>query len=382
MAREAVAAAPSPCAYLAAQVDAGPAGPILLASYPGTTIRELKGAAFVYDNAAAAIALVGCGDVARARRIGDALLFAQVHDRFWRDGRLRNAYAAGAVAAPVKLAGWWDGALNRWVEDRYQVGSDTGNQAWAMLALLVLDRVAGDRHYRAGAARLGAWLERWRDDRHDGFGGGAFGHEPSPDTLTWKSTEHNTDLAAAYRALAAATGDRRWRTDARAAEVLVRRLWLPGCACFAAGTGLDGVTPNRLLALDAQIWPLLALADTARYRGVLATLTRRLATSGGYAYGEGRDGLWTEGTAQAALLMSLLGRSGEAAPLAHTIARMRTADGGYYASDRSAPTGFMLETDPTKRREYFHIPALAPAAWATLATRRFNPFTGTNGLPR
>ena len=40
----------------------------------------------------------------------------------------------------MKLSGWWDDKQNRWVEDPYQVGSDTGNMAWAMLALLALAR--------------------------------------------------------------------------------------------------------------------------------------------------------------------------------------------------------------------------------------------------
>ncbi|MEJ0024417.1 MAG: hypothetical protein WDN01_00190 [Rhizomicrobium sp.] len=366
---------PSPCTTLASQFDASPA-PAFLASYPGTAIRELKDVAFLYDNAAATLALIGCDDVARARRIGDAILFAQDHDRYWHDGRLRNAYLAGAPANPVKLAGWWDGTLNRWVEDRYQVGSDTGNLAWAALALLALDRATQDPRYRAGALRLGALLEQWRDPRGPGgFTGGLFGHEPKPDRLAWKSTEHNTDLAAAYRALARATGDKRWLADAAAAEAMVRASWLSDCRCFAAGTGLDGAAPNPFLALDAQVFPLLALDDTARYRAVPATLRQRLARDGGYAYSETRAGLWTEGTAQAALLMRMLHRDAEAAALDRALDSMRAPDGTYYAATAaSQATGFMLDADPTQPRRYFHIPALAPLAWAALAERRFNPF--------
>ncbi len=376
-------AAPSPCATLQAQIAAAPIGPVFLASYPTAGPGPLQDTAFLYDNAAAAIALAGCNDIPAARRIGDAILFAQDHDRAWHDGRLRNAYLAGTPARPIKLSGWWDPHQNRWFEDRYQVGSDTGNMAWAMLALLALDRVTNDPRYRAGAVRLAAWLERWRDGKGPGgFTGGAFGHEPSPDTLRWKSTEHNTDLAAAYRALAQTTGDKTWLTPARAAESFVRAMWTKDR--FAVGTATDGVTHNPLLALDAQIWPLLALPDTARYAPVLATVHTELSQSGGYAYSEARDGLWTEGTAQVALLAALSGREQEAAALRAVITGMRTKDGsGYYASDRSAlPTGFMLDTDPTKAREYFHIAHLAALAWAALAAQRFNPFTGAHALVR
>jgi hypothetical protein len=378
------ASASTPCAYLAARIDAAPPGPVFLASYPTAGDGPLKDAAFLYDNAAAAIALVGCNEVPRARRIGDAILIALDHDRYWHDGRLRDAYFAGAVARPVKLSGWWDNMQGRWFEDAYQTASDNGNMAWAMLALLALDRTTNDPRYRAAAVRIGAWVERWRDGRGaGGFTGGTFGGEPSPAALTWKSTEHNTDLAAAFAALAQTTGDKRWQADARAAGTFVRAMWRPSCNCFAVGSGEDGVTPNTLLALDAQIWPLLALGNTARYGAVLATVRAQLAQSGGYAYSEAREGLWTEGTGQMALLAALSGRREEAAALNRAVASMRTPDGAYYASNRSAlPTGFMLQTDPTKAREYFHVRHLAAAAWAALAQRRFNPFTGARALPR
>jgi len=98
------------------------------------------------------------------------------HDRFWHDGRLRNGYLAGAVgAAPLKLAGWWSSRDQRWLEDDYQAGSDTGNLAWAMLALLRLERNAHDHdpgyrdgRYLAGAKRLGGWLAGQRDQRGRG----------------------------------------------------------------------------------------------------------------------------------------------------------------------------------------------------------------------
>ena len=44
-----------------------------------------------------------------------AILRALDHDRFWRDGRLRNAYLAGTPANPLKLGGWWAKKQNRWV---------------------------------------------------------------------------------------------------------------------------------------------------------------------------------------------------------------------------------------------------------------------------
>jgi hypothetical protein len=369
------AAAPSACTELAAAFDTATT-PVFLASYPTAGPGPLQNTAFLYDNAVAVLALVGCNDAAHARRIGDAMLIALDHDRFWHDGRLRNAYLAGPLDKPVKLSGWWDNIQNRWFEDGYQVASDNGNMAWAMLALLALGRATHDARYSAGAVRLGAWTLQWQ--RHNGpggFAGGTFDQEPSPKQNTWRSTEHNTDLAAAYTALARATGDNRWRAPARSASRFVNAMWRKSCRCYAVGTGLDGITPNTLLALDAQIWPALAKLDSAPPATILATVDAKLAQSGGYAYSEALEGLWTEGTAQVALLAALSGDAARAAALVKVLDTMRTPQGGYYASNTPGlPTGFMLDTDPTKARQYFHIRALAPLAWAALVERKFNPF--------
>jgi hypothetical protein len=368
------AAPASPCVELAAAFDASTA-PLFLASYPTAGPGPLKDTAFLYDNAVAAIALVGCGDTAHARRIGDAMLIAMDHDRYFHDGRLRNAYMAGPLDRPVKLSGWWDTMQNRWFEDGYQVASDNGNMAWAMLALLALDRTTHDARYRDGAVRLAGWTLQWqRRSGPGGFAGGTFDQEPSPKQNTWRSTEHNTDLAAAYTALARATGDNRWLKPARAAARFVRAMWHKSCRCYAVGTGLDGVTPNTLLALDAQVWPVLAHLDRAPPATILTTVAAKLGQSGGYAYSEALQGLWTEGTAQVALLAMLSGDTAKATALAKVIDSMRTPHGGYYASNTPGlPTGFMLDTDPTKARQYFHIRALAPLAWTALVERRFNP---------
>jgi len=372
------AAPPSACAHLAARVDAGPAGPIFLASYPTAEPGPLRGTAFLYDNSLAILALVGCGERDRAERIGRAILAAQKNDRFWKDGRLRNAYAADAADHPVKLPGWWDKTLNRWVEDRYQVGSDVGNQAWAMLALLALDKPGRATPYRAGAAKIAEWIVQWRDSRGaGGFTGGVIGFEPSPEPRRWKSTEHNTDLAAAFARLADRTGEAKWRDLSGEAEHFVEAMWDEQRNCFAAGTGDDGITLNPTLSLDAQVWPLTALPGAAqKFGAVLTTIDTRLATAGGYAYGEARDGMWTEGTAQAALLQSKLGNSEKSRALIAAIETQRSPDGGYFATGtQSLATGYGLESDPSKPRLYFRLPHLGAVAWAALAENGFDPFS-------
>ncbi len=382
---QAAPAPPSACAYLTQSMATQPPGAVLLPSYPSEHSGALSAAAFTYDNAVAAIALVACGQVALGRRIGDALLLALDHDRYWHDGRLRNGYAAGAIRAePLRLAGWWDRKAQRWLEDGYQAGSDSGNMAWAMLALLTLQVASGDAHYRDGALRLARWVEGTLDTRGaGGFIGGYFGNEPAPQRLGWKSTEHNTDLAAAFGWLARATGDAHWQQRADGAARLVAAMWSDDCGCFAVGTAEDGATENPLLALDAQVWPLLALPGAvAQHGSVLQTIERRLRFESGYAYSEAGGGLWIEGTAQVALLFELLHQPERARALRVAIDGERSANGGYYASSTAAtPTGFTLATDPNKPRVYFRLEHLGAAAWAALAQQHYDPFTGGRRLP-
>jgi hypothetical protein len=374
---------PTACTHLSSDMDAQSSGPIFLASYPTVKSGPLQGAAFLYDNAAAVIALVACGKTKKAAQIGDAILAALDRDRYWHDGRLRNGYLAGPIGpGPVKLAGWWDAKQNMWVEDRYQVGSDNGNMAWAILALLALDRATGDHRYRDGAVRIGGWIKQWRGKSSPGgFTGGTFAHEPAPVVEAWKSTEHNTDLAAAFTGLAKATGDKAWLVEANAAQNFVREMWRPKCGCFAVGTTEDGKTRNLFLALDAQTWPLLAIpGGAARYKVAMAQ--SKLRDGDGFAYSEAKEGLWTEGTAQVALLLELSRRDDEAVGFMKALDAMRAPDGSYYAaSTRELPTGFMLETDPNQPRQYFHIAHLAAASWVAIAQMRYNPFTRTKALP-
>lgn len=373
------------CAYLAGLVDPA-GGPILLESYPTTKSGPLHGAAFLYDNAVTAVALIGCGETGRARRLGDGILFALDNDRTWHDGNLRNGYVAGPLAdTPVKLLLWFDKEQKRWQEDAYQVGSDTGNMAWGMLALLALDRAEAGPQYREGALRIAAAVALRRDQRGaGGFTGGLVGGEPSPAMAQWKSTEHNLDLAAAFALLATATHDPAWSEQAAAGERFVDSMWIGPCGCVSVGTGEDGVTKSPNLVLDAQIGPLLALPGkvTSAFAGGFATAEWRLRVRDGFTYSDAGHAIWTEGTAQVALLARLLGRTDEFNALTGAVNAQRLPEGGYYATSSAAlPTGFGDPTDPTHQRFYYHLQHLAPAAWAALAERGFNPYTLTTSLP-
>src|SRR6185295_14682594 len=190
---------------------------------------HFKNVAFSYDNAVVLLAYLARGtpdDLRRAALIADAFVYAQDHDRFYSDGRLRNAYQAGDLrlppgwtpnnrAATARMPGFWNPDAKAWIEDLAQVGSDSGNMGWIMLALLRAHRVLDGVHpnaprYLEAAKRLGAWVSAhaWSTVGPGGFTGGYEGWEPtasalnSPARRAWKSTEHNIDLYVAFMTLA------------------------------------------------------------------------------------------------------------------------------------------------------------------------------------
>lgn len=349
----------------------GDSAPCLLRSWDveawGDFARTHRDTAYVYDNALAGLALLAMGDVSAARRIGTALALCQDKDRYWQDGRLRNAYAAGPVTG--RLPGWWDNAAGRWVEDGYQVGSATGVVAWAALLWLELAEVTRDAQYRLAAERAADWIEATQAGPR-GYRGGTVGHEPAPQALAWVSTEHNIDLELVFTRL------KRPAAAAHAAA-FVDSMWDAGQGRYLAGLLPDGAL-NHASMLDANLWPLIARGmPRDRGRG-LAWVMARHAVGDGLDFNDDRDGGWSEGTAFAALALRLAGDETAAGVLAGFLARQRAASGLLYATDVAAlSTGLSTGLDPSRDDfRYPRLPHLAPTSWSVLAAMRFNPFTG------
>ncbi len=366
---------PAPTWQATLQQRAGAlAGPGLLQSYDVSGsddfTRTQAGCAYVYDNAVTGLALLAGGDTQGARRIGDALARAQAQDRFWHDGRLRNAYWAGLAPdhAPYRLPGWWDAKAGRWYEDGYQVGTATGNMAWAMLLWIALGPA-----WRAPAERAADWVEA-HVRAPGGYAGGFLGFEPAPQRLAWVSTEHNIDLAAAF------TGLGRTKEAAHARD-FVASMWQAGEGRFATGLKPDG-SLNLHSAVDANLWPLLAAGARPDWARALDwVLTRHGLPEGapspeitGVDFNTDRDGIWLEGTAITALAARRAGR--DPARLMATL-RANTAPGGliYASTTPTLTTGLSIGLDTNAPDFlYYRRPHLAPTAWAALAQLGANPF--------
>ena len=376
------------CAVLSARVAQVPGhGSVFLRSYDsgsgsGPAEEPALKAAFTYDNALAVIALRACGDVAAARRIGEAFLMAADQDRSGARGRLRNAYRPGSVKqTPVPPMGWWSDNEQRWDEDPYQVGSATGNLAWAALALLTLADATDDPRYAVGAAQIASWAAAQSYDGHApaGFNGGLYGYDDAAQRLGWKSTEHNTDLAAVFDWLGRLQPAAGWREKAAIARGFVAAQWDTVSARFWVGILPDGITPNRANSgLDAQLWPLLLAHPPIEWQASLASVEHRYAVRDGFDFNDDRDGVWWEGTAQAALVYRVLGRADKADRLLAALGRRFSPGGLIWATDAARiTTGLALSPDSTiDDFYYFRLPHLGATAWTALAARGWNPFTG------
>jgi hypothetical protein len=348
----------------------------LLRSYDvaGTTPFDLAhgNCAYVYDNAVVGMALLAGGHVAAARRLGDALAAAQMRDRFWRDGRLRNAYAAGVVAAAgdYPLPGWWDVGQGKWVEDPYQVSTATGVVAWAALFWMALFRATGEARYREAAGRAAAWIGQFVQVPA-GYSGGYFGWEPAPVRLGWVSTEHNLDCAVAFAALGLG------EASAHAAG-FVAAMWHGGERRFYAGLTPAGV-PNGFWAVDANVWPLLASGARPEWSAALDSVVARQGVPAGAPEGvdfnDDRDGIWLEGTAYVALAAARQGKAALAARMLATLRAQTGASGLVWASSVARlSTG--LSTGLTEVPDFFYYrrPHIAATGWAALAQLEVSPF--------
>jgi hypothetical protein len=299
-------------------------------------------AAYLYDQALVLLAFLARGlpdDLKRAEKIANAMVAAQENDRTFKDGRLRNAYVCGPPVdfsnGYTRLPGRWNNEKERFEEDEYAVGSDTGNLAWAAIALIQADKMlppVSNGKYRQAAIRLANWIiahtkvkDAW-GGFYGGFAGGerAVGDPHGPQPLTWRSTEHNLDLVALFKLLEAEFGiksqeGRYWRIQRNQALKFVDRMWdTDNTGRFLlTGLGPDGKKRNRsVIPLDAQTWGILALHDTrptGSFEDVLnwvETNCRAKKIVHGYDFNcHDGDGAWWEGTAQMVVALKAVRRS-------------------------------------------------------------------------
>ena len=279
------------------------------------------------------------------------------------------------------LPGWWDAGNARWAEDAYQDGTATGNVAWAALGLLNLHQATGEAWALESAERLADWIQTMSGGPGPaGFMGGLHGFDDTQVPLKWKSTEHHADIAAVSAWLYRLTGKPAYAEMNKTARGFLLTMFDREAGLFRMGTLPDG-TPAQTdrIALDAQVWPLIAVADPPQqWNRTLDLIDKRLAVPGGYDFNEDRDGVWTEGTAQVALVRRAMGDPKAADALIEGLSGELTQHGWMRATaGQKLTTGLEIGPDSTSNDFfYFPRPHLGATAWAALAAEGWNPFTG------
>ena len=361
-------------------------------------VPVMTNTAFTYDNALALLAFLSSNKpeyLNGARLIGDAMVYAMDHDRFFSDGRLRNTYQGGDLKLfpgwvpngktdTARMSGWWD-SQDKWYEDRLFVGTDTGNMAWSIIALLSLYEETLNHTYLDASIRLGQWIEiNCRDSRGaGGYTGGYEGWEqtvnnPEGQTkLLWKSTEHNIDSYVAFSRLNNLTGNSVWTERALYAKNFVEAMWDDLEGHFWTGTLEDGVTLNRAnIPADVHAWGVMALKDTQKYWEGLDWVEDNcyVQTDGfkGFDFNNDRDGIWFEGTGHMAVAYQIIENKTGAdlflSELGKAQVNAENADGKglVAASHDEVSTGFSWTYSAR-----LHIGA---TAWLVFAELGYNPY--------
>ena len=342
--------------------------PRLVQSFTGGALGQQHfTASQTYDDALVIDAFLASGTAAgrsKAVAIGDGLLRAQASDPR-HDGRLRAAYASAPLGNSSDVA-----ATN--------LATLAGNMAWAGLALLQLHAATGRQAYLTAAEAIGNWVQAHCYDQR-GPGGYTGGETAAGAAIPWKSTEHNIDLYAFFRLLAAQTRNPAWSARAAWARYFVTAMWDAPQRRFYAGTTADGFTPsNSLMPEDVNSWSYLALRDP-RFAASVGWDVQNLAVAGrfrGVSFCRGdRSGVWFEGTGHLADALEFRGEPGDRAQAARYLADIYYAqtygpgaDGrGIIAASRNGLTDCGGGT-------YYTSLHIGTTAWYILAADKINPF--------
>jgi hypothetical protein len=361
----------------------------------------LRAVAYTYDNALAVLAFLADGStdsLRRAKLIGDAFVQAQKHDRSYTNGCFRTAYMPGDIALPP---GWVVNGIKGTVpvpgfylenpQHYYEVENldvDTGNNAWAMLALLALYKEFLDTNYLVAAENVGQFIDTMRTNiaTFPGFLGGISRAETvTPTKRAYKSTEHNLDTYAAFSTLYQFTGQTQWLSGALLASNFVELMWETNRDCYLAGT--TGGSPDSRnqfagqLPLDTQTWTILSIPGTlTRHPNLLAALEQyhRNQHDGfdGEDFNDDLDGVWFEGTGQTAVDYASMGNSLRMDQFRATLQAAQQMPPPYgdgmgtpAASHDGVSSGFSFSL--------FRRPHVGATSWNIFAQKGFNPFYQT-----
>jgi len=364
---------------------------------PNDRKESIENTAFIYDNAVALLSFLARAnedDLRRATLLADAFVYALHNDRFYQDGRLRNAYISGDLrehfprdvndysSRKTRLPGSWDTHSNMWIEDPSQISTHTGHLAWVMIALLEYSEQTDEiqnPQYLEAAKTIGEWIDKETKDEvcAGGYTGGYHGSEPNAVKITWKSTEHNITTYVAFMRLYEVTSDSKWLERATHAIAFVDAMWNSGESLYWAGTVDDQCTPNYEV-IPVHIHALATMAFSGQQSALSWAEIYHYTEADGFAgfdYDTDNDGIWFEGTAQMALAYQVNGLTDKADGYISELQKAQTSGsnnngkGMVAASHDGVTTGM-----DWKLLNRVHV---GTTAWYIFTEHGYNPYWGT-----
>jgi hypothetical protein len=335
-----------------------------------------------------------------------------VQDReCYNDGSIRNGYSSGDIIDPNSGLIRWPVILNKqnnddifvgddqplW--DGYARGRDTGNLAWAALALVQAHEILTPQHdrYLQAATKIANWIVEnhsynMKTDKpscrpvNKGYSGGYEQVELGQNKITYRSTEHNLDLVALFRHLARAyhrnTKARAfWEAQEQQALQFVQAMWQQEKEYFQVGTQPGSQCVNTSVkALDVQTWAMLALGDRTYINALPWAIknckARNISNAFDFNCQADGDGGWWEGTAQLALALSLYGYEKIAESIHQQLREVQIRDSNAAgaipaASKDGLTTGIEKKWGKWVYNNEAHIGA---TAWYIFAALKKNPY--------
>lgn len=350
--------------------------------------------AYLYDNALAVIIMSRAGEQSTAEMIADAIVFAQSHDRTFKDGRLRNVYIAGDPRSDsgrtltpgnvtIRLPGFWEDG--KWQEELFTVSTSTGNMAWAVTALCAAAENASDEkrtEYLNAAMSAADFVLTLKSD-NGGFNAGYEGWDDDQTMVGYQSTEHNITLAYAFDALSAAVAGsdpakaETYADAAKYAKDFVFSMYDKKLHCFYTGTKADGKTvSDGVIPLDTNSLSILAFGEELENTfQIVSFVEDRMAVGDGFDFSAGDlDGIWNEGTAQMAVCYKILENTEKYETVMAYLKTQTNADGCIPAADRDGvSTGFVIDGTDTLW-EYDNTLSIGATCWLAFAQLGINPF--------
>ncbi|MDR3070980.1 MAG: hypothetical protein LBU38_08280 [Propionibacteriaceae bacterium] len=387
-------------------------GPLFLPSYAAAPLSDarsaINGFSYTYDQALSAILLAKKGKHAQARRLADGLVYAINNDRYFTDGRVRNAYSSGDPRSMpgwyatnsegksvrfARLPGFYDTATGRWKEDAYAVSTSTGNQAWAILALTeVYERAGRNPAYLQAAVKAADFVLNKLRSPNGGFLGGYEGWEGASAAVSYKSTEHNIDLISAFARLSRLVkASRNTGLAAKANGYAAASTWARNFVfgkmydskrqLFYTGTSNDNpASPNHInksYPLDVNAWALLVNPKFADAKKIMAAVERNFAKRkyGGYDFSTRRKGIWWEGTGEVAMAYKAIGDKAHYKKVLKYMNSKRTKAGTLPAASIDGLNTGLTVSGTNLPWVYPKRVHLGAVGWLGLAQEGFNPLT-------